>query len=98
MASIELGRRRAACGYASTVPGSSAVSNPPASSATATVRPGSERLIGAVGTATLFVFAVVTVLYLSFSSGGYYPSAPGFAAVVLVQVLVIRTTLAATPV
>lgn len=73
------------------------MSNPPASSATATVRPGSERLIGAVGTATLFVFAVVTVLYLSFSSGGYYPSAPGFAAVVLVQVLVIRTTLAQRP-
>jgi O-antigen ligase len=43
------------------------------------------------------LLAPATLIYLSFNAGGYFPSAPGFAAIVLAQALVLRTTLAARP-
>jgi O-antigen ligase len=45
----------------------------------------------------LFALAPAMLVYLSFSAGGYFPSASGFVAVVLAGALVLRTTLAARP-
>lgn len=45
----------------------------------------------------LYLLAPAAVVYLSFSSGGYYPSAPGFASVVFAQALLLRATLARRP-
>ncbi len=50
-----------------------------------------------IGWACLIALAPATLLYLSFNAGGYFPSAPGFVAIVLAQALVLRTTLAARP-
>jgi O-antigen ligase len=54
----------------------------------------SRRLAGWVGLAAL---APAALLYLSFNAGGYFPSAPGFVAIVFAQALVLRTTLGARP-
>jgi hypothetical protein len=50
-----------------------------------------------IGLAALVLLAAAALLYLSFNAGGYFPSAPGFVAIVLTQALVLRTTLAARP-
>ncbi len=49
------------------------------------------------GVVALILLAPVVVVYLSFNAGGYFPSATGFAAVVLAQALILRTTLAGRP-
>jgi O-Antigen ligase len=49
------------------------------------------------GWVALIGLAPASLVYLSFNAGGYFPSAPGFVAVVLAQALVLRTTLAAKP-
>jgi hypothetical protein len=50
-----------------------------------------------VGLVALVLLAPAALLYLSFNAGGYFPSAPGFVAIVFAQALVLRTTLAARP-
>jgi O-Antigen ligase len=49
------------------------------------------------GLVALVALGPAALIYLSFNAGGYFPSAPGFVAVVLAQALVLRTTLAAKP-
>jgi O-antigen ligase len=50
-----------------------------------------------IGWIALFALAPAALAYLSFNAGGFFPSAPGFVAIVLAQALVLRTTLAARP-
>jgi O-Antigen ligase len=50
-----------------------------------------------IGWVALVALAPASLVYLSFNAGGYFPSAPGFAAIVFAQALVLRTTLAARP-
>ncbi|MFI4978135.1 MAG: O-antigen ligase family protein [Solirubrobacterales bacterium] len=50
-----------------------------------------------IGLAALVLLAPAALLYLSFNAGGYFPSTPGFVAIILTQALVLRTTLAARP-
>jgi len=50
-----------------------------------------------IGLGALLALAPAAVVYLSFKAGGYFPSAPGVVAIVLLQALVLRTTLAARP-
>jgi O-antigen ligase len=49
------------------------------------------------GWIALFALAPAMLVYLSFSAGGYFPSASGYVAVVLAGALVLRSTLAAKP-
>jgi O-Antigen ligase len=57
----------------------------------------SRREWGSVGLVSLALLAPAALVYLSFNAGGYFPSAPGFVAIVFAQALVLRTTLAARP-
>jgi hypothetical protein len=50
-----------------------------------------------IGWVALVALAPAALVYLSFNAGGYFPSAPGFVAIVFAQALVLRTTLAARP-
>ena len=50
-----------------------------------------------IGWLGLTALAPAALVYLSFNAGGYFPSAPGFVAIVFAQALVLRTTLAARP-
>ncbi len=50
-----------------------------------------------VGFVALTLLAPAAIIYLSFNAGGFFPSAPGFAAVVFALALILRTTLAARP-
>ncbi len=50
-----------------------------------------------IGWIALLALAPSVVVYLSFSAGGYFPSGPGFVAIVLTGALVLRTTLAQRP-
>jgi hypothetical protein len=50
-----------------------------------------------LGLAALILLAPAALLYLAFNAGGYFPSAPGFVAIVLAQALVLRTTMAERP-
>ncbi len=50
-----------------------------------------------IGLVALVLLAPAALIYLSFNAGGYFPSAPGFVAIVFAQALVLRTTLAARP-
>ena len=50
-----------------------------------------------IGWIALLALAPAALVYLSFNAGGYFPSAPGFVAIVLAQALVLRTTLAQRP-
>jgi hypothetical protein len=50
-----------------------------------------------IGLAGLVLLAPAAVIYLAFNAGGYFPSAPGVVAIVLVQALVLRTLLAERP-
>jgi O-antigen ligase len=50
-----------------------------------------------IGWIALLALAPGALVYLSFNAGGYFPSAPGFVAIVLTGALVLRTTLAARP-
>jgi O-antigen ligase len=49
------------------------------------------------GWIALFALAPALIVYLSFNAGGFFPSAPGFAAIVFALALILRTTLAARP-
>ena len=51
-----------------------------------------------VGFVALVLLAPAAIIYLSFNAGGYFPSAPGFVAIVFALALILRTTLAAAPV
>jgi hypothetical protein len=55
------------------------------------------RSVESIGLVALVLLAPAALIYLSFNAGGYFPSAPGFAAIVFAQALVLRTTLAARP-
>jgi O-antigen ligase len=50
-----------------------------------------------VGFISLILLAPAAIVYLSFNAGGFFPSAPGFAAIVFALALILRTTLAARP-
>jgi hypothetical protein len=50
-----------------------------------------------VGFVALVLLAPLAIVYLSFNAGGFFPSAPGFAAIVFALALILRTTLAARP-
>jgi O-antigen ligase len=66
----------------------------PESSAVAAVK---REPLEAVGLAALVLLAPAALIYLSFNAGGYFPTAPGFVAIVFAQALVLRTTLAERP-
>jgi O-Antigen ligase len=55
------------------------------------------RRIELAGWIGLGVLPPLVLVYLSFSAGGYFPSANGFVAVLLAQALVLRTALARRP-
>jgi O-antigen ligase len=50
-----------------------------------------------IGLVALVLLAPAALVYLSFESGGYFPNAPAFVAIVFAQALVLRTTLAERP-
>jgi hypothetical protein len=50
-----------------------------------------------LGLSALMLLAPATLIYLSFNAGGFFPSAPGFAAIVFAQALILRSTLAKHP-
>jgi hypothetical protein len=50
-----------------------------------------------LGLGALILLAPAAIIYLSFNAGGFFPSAPGFAAIVFALALTLRTTLAARP-
>jgi len=50
-----------------------------------------------LGLGALVLLAPATLIYLSFSAGGYFPSAIGIAAIVFALALILRCTLAARP-
>jgi O-Antigen ligase len=50
-----------------------------------------------IGWVALVLLAPAALVYLSFNAGGYFPSAPGFVAIVFAQALILRTTLAQRP-
>ncbi len=50
-----------------------------------------------LGLGALILLAPAAVIYLSFNAGGYFPSAPGFVAIILAQALLARTLLAQRP-
>lgn len=56
-----------------------------------------ERWFARFGVMMLVAAAPAVILYLSFSNGGYFPPATGFAAILIAQALVLRTTLAERP-
>jgi O-Antigen ligase len=49
------------------------------------------------GFVALVLLAPAAIVYLCFNAGGFFPSAPGFAAIVFALALILRTTLAARP-
>lgn len=51
----------------------------------------------ALGLTGLVLLAPAAVIYLAFKAGGYFPSAPGVVAIVLLQALLLRTLLAERP-
>jgi hypothetical protein len=55
------------------------------------------QLLERVGLVALLALAPAALMYLSFNAGGYFPSAPGFVAIVFAQALVLRTVLATRP-
>jgi hypothetical protein len=50
-----------------------------------------------LGLGALMLLAPAALIYLSFNAGGYFPSAPGFVAIVFAQALILRSTLARRP-
>ena len=50
-----------------------------------------------LGLSALVLLAPAALIYLSFNAGGFFPSAPGFVAIVFVQALILRSTLAEHP-
>lgn len=55
------------------------------------------RLLERVGTAALLAIPGGLIVYFGFNAGGFFPGAPAFAALVLAQVLALRTVLAEDP-
>jgi hypothetical protein len=61
---------------------------------------GAARALGAVetaGRAALLAFPAFLVVYLSFNAGGFFPDDVAFAAILVLQALVLRTTLSREP-
>jgi O-antigen ligase len=56
-----------------------------------------DRTLERAGWIGLFALGPAALVYLSFNAGGYFPSATGFAALLLLQALILRTTLADRP-
>ncbi|MDX6658745.1 MAG: hypothetical protein QOH62_3538, partial [Solirubrobacteraceae bacterium] len=50
-----------------------------------------------LGTVALIVLPAAFTAYLSFHAGGFFPATPALVALVLAQILVLRTTVAETP-
>jgi len=50
-----------------------------------------------IGLVLLVLLAPAALIFLSFNAGGYFPTATGIVAIVLVQALVLRATLAKRP-
>jgi hypothetical protein len=50
-----------------------------------------------LGLAALMLLAPAALIYLSFNAGGFFPSAPGFVAIVFALALILRSTLADRP-
>jgi hypothetical protein len=50
-----------------------------------------------LGLSALVLLAPAALIYLSFNAGGFFPSAPGFVAIVFAQALILRSTLAEHP-
>jgi hypothetical protein len=71
-----------------------ALEAPAPAAAIARERPRPLELVGWAG---LIALAPAALVYLSFNAGGYFPSASGVVAIVLVQALVLRTVLAERP-
>jgi hypothetical protein len=69
-------------------------STPRATAAVAALERDPLRLVGFIA---LMLLAPAAIVYLSFNAGGFFPSAPGYAAVVFALALILRTTLAARP-
>lgn len=58
---------------------------------------GEREVLRLVGLGALLLLAPAALIYLSFNAGGYFPSAPGFVAIVFAQALILRSTLAERP-
>ncbi len=67
---------------------------PPDTPAVASVR---REPLESIGLVALVLLAPAALVYLSFETGGYFPTAPAFVAIVFAQALVLRTTLAERP-
>jgi O-antigen ligase len=61
------------------------------------VKPAVRAPLERIGWGGLVLLVPAALVYLSFNAGGFFPSAPGFVAIVFTQALVLRTTLAARP-
>jgi len=62
-----------------------------------TAEPQRREPLELIGWVALLALAPAALVYLSFNAGGYFPSAPGYVAIVLTGALVLRTTLAERP-
>lgn len=68
-------------------------SGPPPEQTEAVLAP----ILARLGTVALVALPAILTVYLAFHSGGFFPGPPGLVAVVLAQILVLRTTLAERP-
>src|ERR1017187_5209297 len=68
---------------------------PPHLEAQTTTR--AQRFFNAVGLPGLIAFAPASIVYLSFSQGGFFPDSTGLAAIGFAVALVLRTKLAEHP-
>ncbi len=56
-----------------------------------------DRLLHGAGWVAAILLPAAALIYLSFNAGGFFPSSPGFAAIIFVQALVVRTMVARRP-
>jgi hypothetical protein len=61
------------------------------------VAPAGHEPLRMLGLSALVLLAPAALIYLSFNAGGFFPSAPGFVAIVFAQALILRSTLAEHP-
>ncbi len=55
------------------------------------------RVFRRAGLIGLILLPAVGLIYLSFNAGGFFPDTPGFAVIILIQALVLRTVMADRP-
>jgi hypothetical protein len=72
-----------------------AVAQPPELEADAPTR--AEVQVGRLGVVALIALAPLSIIYLSFNQGGFFPNATGIAAIGFAAALTLRTTLAEHP-